>query len=133
MSHVSMLREHRWLPIKTTRNMATKITIAGKELSLAYTLHTAVSYEKMTGKNALDLSEFQNNEVAPIVDLGYCMLVCSNPADQVPDYEAFMKEFDNFEKVTEFIKAVTTELAAFYKPTVADAADPNQEDAGKNA
>jgi len=113
--------------------MATKINIAGKDLQLSYTLHTAVSYEKMTGKNALDLSKFQNNEVAPIVDLGYCMLVSSNPDDQVPDYEAFMKEFDNFEKVTEFIKAVTAELAAFYKPTAADAADPNQEDAGKNA
>ena len=113
--------------------MATKINIAGKELTMSYTLHTAVSYEKMTGANALDLSKFQNNEVSPIVDLGYCMLVSSNPADHVPDYEAFMKEFDNFEKVTELIKAVSAELAAFYKPTAVDAADPNQQDASKNA
>ena len=113
--------------------MATKINIAGKDLKLSYTLHTAVSYEKMTGKNALDLSKFQNNEVAPIIDLGYCMLVSSNPADEVPSYEDLLREFDNFEKVTEFIKAVTTELAAFYKPTEADKADPQQEDAGKNA
>ena len=45
--------------------MAKTITICGKELTMAYTLHTAVSYEKMTGQSALDLAKFQTTKSHP--------------------------------------------------------------------
>jgi hypothetical protein len=96
--------------------MARQITIAGKELTLAYNLHAAVSYEKMTGKSALDLSMFQNTSIAPIVELGYCMLISNNPSESVPSFEAMMKEFDNINTMTAFIQAVGAELTAFFKP-----------------
>ena len=111
--------------------MATTIKVAGKDLKLAYTLHTAVSYEKMTGKNALDLSQFQNGNLAPVIDIGYCMVVSANPEPEVPKYEDFLKSIDKAEKMTALVQAVMAELTAFFKPTEADKQE-KQEDAGKN-
>ena len=112
--------------------MATTIKVAGKDLKLAYTLHTAVSYEKMTGKNALDLAQFQDGNLAPVIDLGYCMIVSANQEPDVPKYEDFLKSIDTAEQMTALVKAVTVELSAFFKPTEADKAE-KQEDAAKNA
>ena len=111
--------------------MATTIKIAGKDLKLAYTLHTAVSYEKMTGHNALDLAQFQEGNLAPVIDLGYCMVVSANPEPDVPKYEDFLKSIDTAEKMTALVQAVMAELTAFFKPTEADK-DEKQEDAAKN-
>lgn len=113
-------------------NMATKIKIAGKELNLAYTLHTAVSYEKMTGKNALDLEQFQHGSIEPVITIGYCMINSANPQSEVPDFEDFLKSIDTAEKMTALVQAVMAELTAFFRPTAADKAE-KQEDAGKNA
>ena len=111
--------------------MATTIKVAGKDLKLAYTLHTAVSYEKMTGKNALDLSQFQDGNLAPVIDLGYCMVVSANPEPDVPKYEEFLKSIDTAEQMTALVQAVMAELTAFFKPTAADKSE-KQEDAEKN-
>ena len=96
--------------------MAKKITLCGKELTLAYSLHAAVSYEKMTGKSALDLSQFQNNQLSPVVELGYCMLLGCNPENDVPKLEDLLRDLDTVEKMTEFVQAVSAELIAFYQP-----------------
>lgn len=109
--------------------MATMIKVGGQDLKLAYTLHTAVSYEKMTGKNALDLSQFQDGNIASVIDLGYCMLASANKESEMPKYEEFLKEFDTFEKVNEFIQAVTEELVAFFKPTAAEKSGEQGDDA----
>ena len=111
--------------------MATTIKVAGKDLKLAYTLHTAVSYEKMTGHNALDLAQFQEGNLAPVIDLGYCMIVSANPEPDVPKYEDFLKSIDTAEQMTTLVQAVMAELTAFFKPTDADK-DEKQEDAAKN-
>lgn len=111
--------------------MATTIKVAGKDLKLAYTLHTAVSYEKMTGKNALDLKQFQEGNLAPVIDIGYCMVVSANPEHDVPKYEDFLKSIDTAEQMTSLVQAIMAELTAFFKPTEADKAE-KQEDAAKN-
>ena len=111
--------------------MATTIKVAGKDLKLAYTLHTAVSYEKMTGKNALDLKQFQKGNLAPVIDIGYCMVVSANHEPDVPKYEDFLKSIDTAEQMTGLVQAIMAELTAFFKPTEADKAE-NQEDAAKN-
>ena len=116
-------------------NMATKINIAGKELNLAYTLHAAVSYEKMTGKNALDLSQFDFGEtglIEPIIVIGYCMINASNPKSEVPEFEDYLNAINDFETTKELIAKVMPEIFAFFRPTAADKAE-KQEDAGKNA
>ena len=112
--------------------MAKQITLCGKELTLAYSLHAAVSYEKMTGKSALDLAQFQNNQLSPVIELGYCMLLGCNKQEDVPELEALLKDLNTIEKMTEFVQAVSEELIAFYQP---DKSQPSekQEDAGKNA
>ena len=113
--------------------MAKKITLCGKELTLAYSLHAAVSYEKMTGKSALDLSQFQNNQLSPVVELGYCMLLGCNKTEDVPELEALLRDLDTVEKMTAFVQAVSAELIAFYQPDKsADDNQPKQEDAAKN-
>lgn len=112
--------------------MATTIKVAGKDLKLAYTLHTAVSYEKMTGKNALDLDQFQKGGLEPVISLGYCMINSANDEKDVPAFEEFLKSFDTAQKMTVFVQAVMAEVASFFKPTEADKAE-KQEDAAKNA
>lgn len=109
--------------------MAKKITVCGKELDLRYTMHAAVAFEKMTGESALDLGKFQNNEIAPLVEMGYCMLVSSNP--EVPAYEEVLKDMDSIEKMTNYIKAVSDELISFYKPD--KTSSQNDDPAEKNA
>ena len=96
--------------------MAKKITLCGKELTLAYSLHAAVSYEKMTGKSALDLAQFQNNQLSPIVELGYCMLLGNNKSDDVPTLETLLRSLDSADKITEFVEQVSEELLSFYQP-----------------
>ena len=108
-----------------------KITLCGKELTLAYTLHAAVSYEKMTGNSALDLAQFQSGQIAPIVELGYCMLLGCNPENEVPKLEDMLRDCNTVEKMTAFTKTVTDELIAFYQPDKS-ADHEKQEDAAKN-
>ena len=112
--------------------MAKKITLCSKELTLAYSLHAAVSYEKMTGKSALDLAQFQNNQLSPVIELGYCMLLGCNKQEDVPELEALLREINTVERMTEFVQAVSAELIAFYQPD--KSVEPGkQEDASKNA
>ena len=112
--------------------MAKQITLCGKELTLAYSLHAAVSYEKMTGKSALDLAQFQNNQLSPVIELGYCMLLGCNKQEDVPELEELLREINTVERMTEFVQAVSAELIAFYQPD--KSVEPGkQEDASKNA
>ena len=93
---------------------------------------TAVSYEKMTGKSALDLSQFQNNEIGPVAEIGYCMLLASNKEEDVPSLNDVLADLDTSEKFTGFVQAVSEVLIAFYTPNKADQND-KQGDAAKNA
>lgn len=110
-----------------------KVLICGHELTLKYSLYAATAFEKMTGKSALDLAQFQNNQLGPIVELGYCMLMAENDLDKLGiTLEGMLKDLDTVESMTAFVQAVSKELIAFYQPD--KSAEPaKQEDAGKNA
>ena len=110
-----------------------KVIICGHELTLKYSLYAATAFEKMTGKSALDLAQFQNNQLGPIVELGYCMLMAENDLDKLGiTLEGMLKDLDTVESMTAFVQAVSKELIAFYQPD--KSAEPaKQEDAGKNA
>ena len=112
--------------------MAKIINIGGKDLKIAYTLYAAVSYEKMTGTSALDLSKFQNNEIAPVVELGYCMLLANNEEKDIPKLEDMLKSLDTADKMAAFVQAVSEELIAFYTPDKSADAE-HEEPAPKNA
>jgi len=129
------IREHRggrFYGTKNNTNMATIIKVYGKDLKFAYSLLTAISYEKMTGQNALDLKQFESGKLEPVINLAYCMVCSANPEGEVPEYQTFLNSFETIEQMTSLVQAVMTEVAAFFKPTAADKAD-KQEDAGKNA
>ena len=112
--------------------MAKTITICGKELRLVYSMLTAVSYEKRTGKSALDLSQFQNNDIGPVAEIGYCMLLSGNEEKDVPKFDEVLNSLNTMEKLTAFVQAVSEVLIEFYTPNKADQND-KQEDAAKNA
>ena len=130
--HVATIVGGSFVSLLTFRNMAKTITINGKELRLAYSMLTAVSYEKMTGKSALDLSQFQNNEIGPVAEIGYCMLLSGNEEKDVPKFDEVLNSLDSVEKLTGFVQAVSEVLIEFYTPNKADQPD-KQEDAAKNA
>ena len=110
--------------------MAKTITINGKKLKLAFSLGAAVNYETMTGQSALELQKFQDNQkMTPVAELGYCMLVASNPKEDVPEFQDFMASLDSVKKIEAFTKAFMEALAEFYKP---DKSAKNTEDAAKN-
>ena len=113
--------------------MAKTITLCGKELKLAYSLHAAVSYEKMTGKSALDLSQFQDNKLEPVVTLGFCMLQSSNDLKALGiDFDKYLEDMDTIEKMTALVQAISKELIEFYQPDKSQD-QAKTEDAGKNA
>ena len=110
-----------------------KVLVCGHELTLKYSLYAATAYEKMTGKSALDLSQFQNNQLAPVVELGYCMLMAENDLDKLGiTLEGLLKDLDTVESMTAFVQAVSKELIAFYQPDKSQD-QAKTEDAGKNA
>ena len=110
--------------------MAKTITINGKKLKLAFSLGAAVNYETMTGQSALELSKFQDNQkLAPVAELGYCMLVASNPKEDVPEFQDFMASLNTIKKIEEFTKTFMDALAEFYRP---DKSAKKTEDAAKN-
>ena len=114
--------------------MATTIKVNGKDLKLAFTLHTAISYEKMTGKNSLDLKQFEfekSGSIEPVITLGYCMIASANDEKDIPGFEEYLKAFSSMDQMADLIKKVMEELATFFKPTAADKAE-KQEDAAKN-
>ena len=120
--------------------MARIIKICGQDLTLKYSMHAATAYEKMTGRNALDLAQFQPDEenpniipVAPLSELGYCMLLGANDLQKLGiDLETMLNDLDTKEKMFNFLHEVSQELLAFYQPD--KTADPEkQEDAAKNA
>ncbi|MBQ2608462.1 MAG: hypothetical protein II588_04510 [Paludibacteraceae bacterium] len=86
----------------------------------------------MTGKSALDLAQFQNYQLSPVIELGYCMLLGCNKQEDVPELEAMLRDIDTTEKMTEFVQAVSEELIAFYQPDKSADQKPS-EDASKNA
>ena len=113
--------------------MAKQITICGHELTLKYSMHAATAFEKMTGKNALDLSQFQTNQIAPLAELGYCMLLAANDLEKLGiDLEKVLADLDTYEKMMSFVQSITEELTAFFQPNKADKPE-KQEDAAKNA
>lgn len=110
-----------------------KVLVCGHELTLKYSLYAATAYEKMTGKSALDLSQFQNNQLAPVVELGYCMLLAENDLDKLGiTLEGLLKDLDTVESMTAFVQAVSAELIAFYQPDKSQD-QAKTEDASKNA
>ena len=112
--------------------MAKQIKLCGHELTLKYSMHAATAFEKMTGKNALDLSQFQSNQIAPLAELGYCMLLGANDLEKLGiDLEKVLADLDSYEKMMNFVQAITEELTSFFKPNKADKPD-KQEDAAKN-
>ena len=110
-----------------------KIIVCGHEVTLKYSLHAATAYEKMTGKSALDLSQFQDNKLEPIVTLGYCMLMGENDLEKLGiTYEGFLNDMDTVEKMTAVVQAVSKELMTFFQPDKSADQKPS-EDAAKNA
>ena len=110
-----------------------KVLVCGHELTLKYSLYAATAYEKMTGKSALDLSQFQNNQLAPVVELGYCMLLADNDLEKLGiTLEGLLKDLDTVESMTAFVQAVSKELIAFYQPDKSQD-QAKTEDASKNA
>lgn len=112
--------------------MAKTITICGKELQLTYSLRAAVSYEKMTGKSALYLEDFQKEQITPFIEIGYCMLLASNPVQDVPQLEDILRDMDTGEKMRKFVGIVGQELMQYFKP---EKSEENKQDEGgaKNA
>ena len=109
----------------------TFITIKGKKLQLAYNMLAGITYERTTGNNPFDFSKIDITKLASIAELGYCMLLASNPEEDVPSMQDVFRSFDTVEKMTSFAQAVSTEIVAFFAPSKAD--QPNEEDASKNA
>ena len=110
-----------------------KVIVCGHELTLKYSLYAATFYERMTGNSALDLKQFQDNKLEPIVTLGYCMLQSDNDLKALGiDFEKYMADMDTIEKMTALVQAVSKELMNFYQPDKSQD-QGKTEDAGKNA
>lgn len=90
-----------------------------------------ITYERTTGNNSLDFSKIDETRVASIAELGYCMLLASNPEEDVPSMQDVFRSLDTVEKLASFMEAVKIEIVAFFAPSKSD--QPNEEDAAKNA
>jgi hypothetical protein len=111
----------------------TQIQLFGKELQMSYNLQTAIAFERMTGKNPLQLDQF-GGDVEGIVTIAYCMLLSNNDAYHVPDFEVFLREIHDIHTMNTVITATSQEMQRFFAPQPGDkqpSADTT-EDAPKN-
>lgn len=109
----------------------TQIQMKGKTLNLAFTLQAAISYERMTGKSALDLDQFQDGKLEPIVVLGYCMLAANNAKGDVPDFDIFVREMDFGKDFVSFSNGIAEEIRRYFAPQTGDE-KPEEGDQPKN-
>lgn len=119
------------------------ITLNGKEYRLAYTMATAIAYERLTGKSALDLAQFAPDDkghinLEAILDLALCMLISSNDDDIITDKGAFLQSISSAEQMNELITKTAFAINAFFTPQKgdkqpADTQAPAEGDAPKNA
>ena len=103
------------------------ITINGKTLSMKYTMLTGIVYQRMTGRNPLDLKQFDSNEIEPIIQMGYSLLLSSNEVKDVPDYVEVLKSISDADTMMQFVQATSAELKLYFQPANGDipGAQPN--------
>lgn len=107
------------------------ITINGKTLNMKYTMLTGIVYQRMTGRNPLDLKQFDSNEIEPIIQMGYSLLLSSNEVKDVPEYVEVLKSISDADTMMQFVQATSAELKLYFHPANGDipGAQPGQEPA----
>lgn len=112
-----------------------KIKIGEKEYNLSFSMGAACNFETMTGKSALELQKFldeNEGQLLPIAQLGYCMLAASNKQEETPEYHDFVGELNTIEKIKAFREAFGQALVEFFGSDKSQDQKPT-EDAAKNA
>jgi len=97
-----------------------QITINGKKLNAEFNFMAMSAYERITEGNAFDLEYVRTNQLTATVTMAYCMLLASNPIDEVGDLDEFMRSLKHMSEVTELIKVVNEEATAYFKPQPGD-------------
>lgn len=110
----------------------TQIQINGKDYKMSYNLSTAIAYERMTGKNPLQLEQF-THELEAVSTIAYCMLLSNNDPIDVPDYEEFVKIISDAETLTEIINAASLEMQSFFVPKKVSKKDTKKKKQKKEA
>jgi len=87
---------------------------------MSYNLAAAIAYERMTGRNPLDLQQFNEGKIEPVVRLGYCMIVGINDTIDLPDYGNFVQGIGLGQEFVDFINAITEEMKEYYDLQVGD-------------
>ena len=96
------------------------IKFHGKDYQMSYNLAAAIAYERMTGRNPLDLQQFNEGKIEPIVRLGYCMIVGIDDTIDLPDYGNFVQGIGLGDEFVAFINAITEEMKEYYDLQVGD-------------
>ena len=113
----------------------TTIQLNGQTYRMSYNLLTAITFERMTGKNPLQLDELKG-EVETMTTIAYCMLLANNDPALVPDMDEFLQSITGIEQMQTLITTASQEMIAFFN--AGKAADtqggavsaPHQEDQG---
>lgn len=92
-----------------------KVTINGREYNIGYNMNTAIAYERMTGKNAFELQQFQDGKLEPQLALGYAMLLSCNDPATLPDMEEMLQSITDLQTMNDFLYAIADELKVFFK------------------
>ena len=94
-----------------------KIKIGEKEYNFAFSMGAACNFETLTGKSALDLQKFfeeNDGQLLPTAQLAYCMLVASNKENEVPEFHDFLGSLDTMAKINQFNATLTQALQEFF-------------------
>lgn len=114
----------------------TQITINGQELRMSYNLKTAITFERMTGKNPLALQPTDFTETEYIITIAYCMLLSNNDAGLVPAWDDYLNAFD-INSTAELMTKAAAEVMAYFRPDKGDKqpepqSETDEEQAPKN-
>lgn len=85
------------------------IIINGREYSMQFNMLTAVTFQRLTGKDPFS----SVHEVTDLVEMGYSMALANN--EDVPPFTDFVASIDTLDAMKAFIDAVNNEAARFFR------------------
>ena len=86
---------------------------------MSYNLKTAITFERLTGKNPLALQPTDFTETEYIITIAYCMLLSNNDAELVPTWDDYLNAF-NINSTAELMTKAAAEVMAYFRPDKGD-------------
>lgn len=99
---------------------------------MAVNFGTLIEYERMTGENALDASQFANGKIEPILNLAMAMLRSNNAQSDLPNGGRELLDISDPQIISDIITTTVEIYMSFMNGEPGDKEEEAEEGESKN-